>query len=256
MSTISGQLCKNCGNSFPENFCNRCGQRVAHRITLPHVLHDVVHVFLHADKGVFPFIRRLIIQPGVMAREYVEGKRKVFNPYQFLIFCVGFVLFLLAKSGFYEIIEAENAAKTSRFPTYFQKATADFYWALKRYGNVFTFLHLPFIALFGWIFFKNRQHNYAEHFTIIVFAVSMAYTISSLAILTFLVFNIKSQSTASVSILLLIIGLIATYKQFYKLPLWTAVWKGLLMYAASYVVQLLIMGAGLVIYILLLKSKH
>ena len=255
-STGEQQACKNCGNSFSENFCNQCGQRAAHRITLPHVLHDMVHVFLHADKGVFPFIVRLIIQPGVLAREYVDGKRKIFNPYQFLIICVSFVLFLLAQSHFYEMLEAENAAKADRFPTYFQKAMADFNWAVKRYANVITFLHLPVIALFAWLFFKKRQHNYAEHFTIIVFAVALAYTMNALAILGYLVFNIQSLSTASISVLLLVISLIVTYKQFYRLPLWTAVWKSILMYGASYVVQVLIMGTGLLVHILLLKGKH
>jgi hypothetical protein len=255
-STDEQQLCKNCGNYFLENFCNRCGQREAHRITVPHVLHDMVHVFLHADKGVFPFIGRLIKQPGVLAREYVDGKRKVFNPYQFLIFCVGFVLFLMTQSHFYEMLEGENAARTSKLPTYFQKAMADFNWVVKKYANVITFLHLPVIAFFGWLFFKKRQHNYAEHFTITVFAVSLAYIINALALVCYLVFSINSVGIVTISVLLLILSLIVTYKQFYKLKLWTAIWKGILMYGAAYLVQLLIMGIGLLLYILLLKTKH
>ena len=73
--------CKNCNNEFNENFCNKCGQKEAHRITMSHVMHDVVHVLLHADKGIFPFMARVMVQPGIIAKEYLEGKRKFFNPF-------------------------------------------------------------------------------------------------------------------------------------------------------------------------------
>ncbi|MES2454243.1 MAG: hypothetical protein V4594_01825 [Bacteroidota bacterium] len=40
------------------------GQPVAHRITLGHVGHDLLHIFLHADKGIFSFVRRIVIEKG------------------------------------------------------------------------------------------------------------------------------------------------------------------------------------------------
>jgi hypothetical protein len=254
--TGAQQVCSNCSHVFTENFCNRCGQKVSHRITLPHVLHDLVHVFLHADRGVFPFISRLVTQPGTMALEYVQGKRKIFNPFQYLILCVGLILFLMVQSHFYEVLEAQNTANTAKFPTYFQKALADFTWALKKYSNVITFMHLPVIALFSWLFFKKRAHNYAEHFTMVVFAMSLTYTINALVLLAYIIFNIQNLGIATISFLLTIICMVITYKQFYQLRWLKALWKGIAVFCAAYVMQMLILSIGLLVYILILKSRQ
>jgi hypothetical protein len=113
-----------------------------------------------------------LFQPGIMAREYVDGKRRIFNPFQYFIFSVGFLFFLMTQSHFYESVEAYNTERAARLPGYFQKAMADFSRMLKNYANAITFLLLPVYAFFAWRFFKKKGHNYAEHFTILVFAMS------------------------------------------------------------------------------------
>ena len=95
--------CKNCGNQFEVNFCNVCGQKPAHRLDVKHVLHETIHVFTHADKGIFAFIPNILTRPGIMALEYVQGKRKkYFNPFQYLLLIVGVVVFLVVKSNMME----------------------------------------------------------------------------------------------------------------------------------------------------------
>ncbi|MFP5079410.1 hypothetical protein [Pedobacter sp. JCM 36344] len=74
------QVCKNCNHSFLKSYRNRCGQSGAHQITLVHVGHDLMHAFLHADKGIFSFMLRIVTEPGVMANEFTHGKRKTFTP--------------------------------------------------------------------------------------------------------------------------------------------------------------------------------
>lgn len=62
----------------------------------------MVHDFLHANKGIFPFMSKLLVQPGIVAKEYIEGKHKIFNPYQYLIFSVGLLIFLMTQAHFYD----------------------------------------------------------------------------------------------------------------------------------------------------------
>ena len=76
MSEDQQLQCTNCGNTFTGKFCNRCGQKEAHRITIAHVAHDLVHVFLHADKGIVPFMKRLLIHPGIKGEWNWLLKRK------------------------------------------------------------------------------------------------------------------------------------------------------------------------------------
>lgn len=249
-------ICKNCGNEYSDTYCNKCGQKDAHRLTTEHVVHDMVHVFLHADKGIFRFMLRLFVLPGIMAREYIEGKRRIFNPFQYFIFSVGFLFFLMTQSHFYETVEAYNREQAARLPGYFQKAMADFSGMVKNYANVITFLLLPVYAFFGRRFFKKREHNYAEHFTTLVFAMSFTYTLNALVLIFLIALDVKTLGTVTISLLLLIIGLVITYKQFYNLRWPAALWKGSLIFIWSYIVQVLIMGLGLVVYIFILKSKQ
>jgi hypothetical protein len=57
-----------------------------HRISMHEVVHDGVHYFTHADKGLPQLVRDLVLKGGVVAREFVNGKRKkYFSPLNF--FC-------------------------------------------------------------------------------------------------------------------------------------------------------------------------
>ena len=255
MHDVTGDhICKNCGNYFTENYCNRCGQADAHRITMSHVVHDLTHVFLHADKAIFPFIRKVITKPGITAREYMEGKRKIFNPYQYLILVVGFVLFLMVQSHFYESFESYNSQRSSKLPGYFQRGLSDFTWFLKNYSNIITLATLPIYALFSWLFFKKKRENYAEHITLQVFVMDMVNTINVIVLVMLMPFKSVGIGIAPISIALIIICLIITYKQFYSLNWLTAIGKGLAVYIVTYIVHILVIGVGLLIY--LFKLKH
>jgi hypothetical protein len=76
-------ICKNCETNYPEkyNYCPNCSQKSAlHRLSFHDVLHEGIHYFTHADKGLFQLIRDLVKKRGVVAREYIEGKRKKYFP--------------------------------------------------------------------------------------------------------------------------------------------------------------------------------
>src|SRR5215210_6216587 len=68
--------CKSCGYSGYGNYCSHCGQPYeTRRITLRGLLHDVFHFFTHLDKGFAYTLKQLIIAPGKMQRDYIEGDR-------------------------------------------------------------------------------------------------------------------------------------------------------------------------------------
>lgn len=249
-------VCKNCSSTFSGNFCNHCGQKPAHRITMGHVSHDLLHVFLHADKGVFHFTKRLIVEPGVLARSYVDGKRKIFNPFQYLIFSVAIMIFLMTQSHFYEHMDSYNTDSASKLPPYFQKAMADFNFFVKKYANAITLATLPVYALFSWLFFKKRGFNYAEHITLFVFAYSLSNTITALVFLLFMLFSVSLFGTVAVSMVITVIALCLVYKQFFPLKWPKAIGMSIAVYCISYIVQILLMGIGLFIYVWIVKTKQ
>jgi hypothetical protein len=60
----------------------------------------------------------------------------------------------------------------------------------------------------------------------------------------------------ALSILLIIFSFSLTYKQFYNLKWFKAIWKGIIVYLLSYIAQLIIMFIALFIYMSILKSRQ
>jgi hypothetical protein len=251
--TSDEHICENCGNTFTASFCNVCGQKEAHRITISHVAHDLFHVFFHADKGVFTFMSRVLFYPGKIANEFIKGKRKIFNPYQYLIFAVGLLVFLMAQSHFYESLDSYNTDTTSGLPPSVRESMQGFSAFMKKQANLISFFSIPLYALFSWLFFIKRGQNYAEHFTITVFAMCQTYTLNALLLLGMIIFNVSSATAVTFSFLLYLLSFSLTYRQFYKLRWLIAIWKGFLVYVAGYIGHVLILMVGLVIYLFVLK---
>src|SRR3954471_590669 len=93
-------LCKNCENEYTEDFCNRCGQKTPHRISMQHIGHDLLHAFTHADKGVVHLFIQLFKHSGGVEREYIiEGKRKKYlRPLQYLLIIASIAVFIVLAS--------------------------------------------------------------------------------------------------------------------------------------------------------------
>lgn len=253
MTTLGEQVCKNCGNGFTENFCNRCGQREAHRITIGHVLHDLVHVFLHADKGIFPFMSRVVFYPGIVAREYLDGKRKIFNPFQYLLFGVAILLFIMNQVNFYEQLETINQDSAKGLPAYYAEGMRDYNEFTRKNANIISLVSLPLFALFSYLFFQAQRRNYAEHITIIVFSFCQVYTLNCIAMLGALLFDFSTVQHVTISMFIMLGSFILTFRQTFNIKITTAIWKGLVVFIIAYLVQAMLMLFGLVFYILIFK---
>jgi len=163
--------CLNCGTllTADDNFCPTCGQKTgAHRITLKHIFHEFFHTFTHADIGFLGLIADLAVKPGIVAREYIAGKRKkYFNPFTFFILCLS--LFIIANNVFktYQPIKPDPRVEQLP-PKQLEKVMALYerinegQHFMKNHGNIVSMIGLPFFAAMLWLFFMRRGYNYAE----------------------------------------------------------------------------------------------
>jgi hypothetical protein len=149
-------VCKNCGHSFNQNYkyCPHCGQvSTTPRLNFHLLVHDVVHAFLHADKGIFLLLKELSYKPGKVGRLYVEGQRKkYFNPFNFLVVMVAIAVFLNLKFELF-IIPGENV----------KAGSLEFLHFVFKYFNVFIFILCPVNALLTWLSFRRYNMNYIEN---------------------------------------------------------------------------------------------
>jgi hypothetical protein len=146
--------CKTCGVSLSNQylFCPDCGETAhPHRLNVKHVIHEFIHAFLHADKGIFLLIKVLALHPGKAALEYVEGSRKkYFNPVSFLLITGGITFFLRHKLGFMGTMGSKKLV---------------FYMSefLHQFTTPVIVLTIPLLSLYSWLFFKSSRKNYAEN---------------------------------------------------------------------------------------------
>jgi len=155
-------ICKNCGCEFEGRYCNNCGQKnIEGRFTLRETVHNFFHTFTHVDSGILFLCKELFVRPGIVAREYIEGKRqKYFNPYQYLIITVAISYFvavnfsLFGPKGDFETIR--HLSDTERWGIQFNDFIYKFY-------NIILFLSVPITALYSKLIFRKSGYNYSEN---------------------------------------------------------------------------------------------
>jgi len=60
-----------------QKFCPACGESTpAHRIDWHFIAHELEHSVLHMDRGILYTLKCLMLQPGELIRDYVEGRRR------------------------------------------------------------------------------------------------------------------------------------------------------------------------------------
>ena len=154
--------CLNCDHQIDvaQKFCSYCGQTThLHRFTLVHFFHEVFHAFTHTDKGIFYLLKELAIRPGIVAKEYIAGKRKkYFNPFTFfLILAAAYVLSAgLTKSEkqadqarYVKISEIKNVKEREKIAAIYKRVSKsqDFF---KKNGNILAMIAVPFLlVIFG-----------------------------------------------------------------------------------------------------------
>jgi hypothetical protein len=70
------EFCHNCGIRLNGPYCAACGQRALPlNLTFHDFFHEFTHELLHVDGRIFQTIRRLLLWPGFLTRQYLEGHR-------------------------------------------------------------------------------------------------------------------------------------------------------------------------------------
>lgn len=137
-----------------------CGQKLdSKRLSLHAIGHDLLHHFVHIDRSAFSLIRLLLVQPGAVALDYVQGKRKrYFGPFAFLVVMVAAASAVIAFTGFQAVL--------SRNPN----VVGDF---LQRHINLVMFAEVPLLAAFSRLFSLRGGFNLAEHLVLAAYTSGM-----------------------------------------------------------------------------------
>ncbi len=154
-------VCSNCGYEGTGKFCSACGQSYnVKRVTLSSIIREVIHTFTHFEKGFGYTLKELIVHPGIIQKNYLEGRRKSYQkPFSMFFICA-----TLEGLAIYWISQPAHLNVTA-----FEKTREHFY---RHYFVIFQSVMVPFYALITWIAFHSKKFNYAEALILFVYALS------------------------------------------------------------------------------------
>ena len=102
MSKSAAQLpdhpnCLNCGTELRGQYCGKCGQRARGRlISLWELLQDAFGDLFELDSRLWKTLTPLLIRPGRLTRDYLEGKRARYMPPFRMYLVLSVVFFVVA----------------------------------------------------------------------------------------------------------------------------------------------------------------
>jgi len=188
--------CANCARvtDGPEQkFCPACGQPTpVHRIDWHFLGHELEHSVLHMDRGVLYTLKQLMLRPGHLIRDYIEGRRVGVVKPLLLVMLTGAAATLMAHyaldgdalgSSFTQGVEAGmhqgNAnAKQAQAAATMMKVFGFVKDWMNSHLTLITLLVLPVqAAAFKLTFRRFKQINYPEWLVITSFLTAQLFVV-------------------------------------------------------------------------------
>ncbi|MDO5610367.1 MAG: DUF3667 domain-containing protein [Pseudomonadota bacterium] len=250
--------CANCNRTIDgteQKYCPHCGQPTpAHRIDWHFLGHELEHSLLHMDRGVLFTLKHLLLRPGHMMRDYIEGRRQgIVKPF-LLLMMVSAAMVLLGKyllagdliGSVVTIHAGESPPKMidGTFDTAFllTTVTAIKDWINQHYTLV-TLLLIPFHSFgFRLAFLREKSVNYPEWLVITTFLTAQSFVLLTLVMPLQRVYPVMQP----IAVLVAIIYVVASLAQYFadRMPAWKAAVRALLGYmlylAATYLVTFIV----------------
>ena len=249
MTTLESGACANCDRAIDgpgQKFCPACGQATpAHRIDWHFLGHELEHSVLHMDRGIFYSLKELMLRPGHLMRDYIEGRRANQVKPLLLLMLSAAVVVLLGKYllggdligpsmqvGAGTGVEANVAAASA-------KTTAEDW--INAHLAVFTLLLLPFEAGAFWLAFKGKGLNYPEWLVISAFLTVQTFVFMAAAVLVQRWAPSAQAWTIPLAFLYLVFSLVQYFQGY---PRWKTMLRALLGFTLFMVISSLVAAAA------------
>ena len=222
-------LCKNCDAPLTGKFCVNCGQIAdIHRISMGYVSHEFLHAVTHADRGFLLLIKKLFLYPGVVAKEYIDGKRKkYFNPLSFIVITSAIHAWIAYKTGYFSAVgTGGSGGRNQRMPAVMVEA----FRISNENGKLLSLiLIVPLLAFLSWLLFRRGKYLMAETFVLNCYIVGQSHVIRTLFFIpAFLIAPMYGGINLAIFETLLLVYLIVAYRQFFQQNIFVTILKCML----------------------------
>ena len=251
-------VCPTCGTSFEGNYCPRCGQSSKiGRYSFKNAFLLFLDVWGLGNRGMFRTIRDLILRPGYMIRDYLQGMQMAYFP-PFKMFFLLIALSLLVQTGLnikgvnridesMEVFDKvrtispeqdniKNADVKQMQMEYYTTSKAIITWTYK-HVTIVTLVFLLFFTGPLYLFFRHSPNipdmRFSEFFVSVIYFTNMTSIYS--IIWDFFCGNIYFET------FLLLLAIIPL-KQLSGYGYWGTIWKTLLAFILFWIIILSVGG--------------
>ena len=233
LSSNEVQHCHNCDRDFTGNYCPYCSQKAGEGpIGWDSVRKSVMEIWGLGSRSLPQTIGRLILRPGYLIGDYIDGRRQVsFPPVKMLfivsvvvVFFIYYVLPFFTNANMYEMPD-------SVIPNFSTWNRGHFAWM---YFGLSLFYILP-----TWVLFRysprHTRHTLPQCFFIQVFMLVLNMVVTTFILFPFLFINYFVY--ISICLVVLLVYYVIAYKQLFGYGVWGTLWRVLfVIVVASYMV--------------------
>lgn len=205
------QHCHNCGTTFSDNFCPRCGQRAeVGRVGWKSLKENIALLWGMDSRSLSYTLFQLLTRPGYLVRDYISWRRQVsFPPVKMLVIVSLFMVI------FESVFHLENEVMSIHFNIPEIDNVIKWFNDNKSWGTLF---YQIFFILPTWVVFRFApgypRHTLPEGFFLQIFVSTQSL------LLTFL-----DYLSADFENVVATIFLIITYRQLFGYSWWGTLWR-------------------------------
>ncbi len=216
------RACLNCDAALPAGdtlrYCPHCGQRAdTARLSFADMLRELMRQHRVVERSPLKFARALLLRPGVVAREYVQGRRqRHFGPFATLAVLAGANALVIRTSGFRALaheVDTDGAAAL-----------------LYRHFDLLQLAQLPLLGLFAALLFRGSGLRLPEHMALVAYALAMRAGAVTVLVLGALLLSMRAPEAPHVAAFWGAWYLYFAWcaSQFYAGPRWASAARGAL----------------------------
>ncbi|WP_332452492.1 DUF3667 domain-containing protein [Chryseobacterium aquaticum] len=202
--------CLNCCTKTIGKYCHNCTQKSdTKRLNLKHFIsHDIIHGTLHLDKGLLFTLKEIIIRPGKVASNYINGQRvRYYNFFYLTLILIGLILFFKGYNNS-SIINEVSDKPISKVSYNLGKELAS------NYFKHFLLSFIPLFAISSSIAYRKNKLNLAEHG--IIAGVCLIYILLYTLVLQFVHLWFSTLDIRPYFFFVVILTIILVYIQAFK----------------------------------------
>lgn len=181
--------CLNCGHAISGHYCSFCGQKAeVGRLNWKSLGEELLHFVTHIESVFLSTSWQLVIWPGKVTHEFLEGKRKKYHkPVGFLLIWIA--VFVLIYHGAEKLVNAGDAQGATLFSDAANRA-------IFRFRSGVELCILPFSALNSWLVIARSKLNYIEILVVFFYFTAFLFMLLSLQLLLAIVTSVNFHTSA------------------------------------------------------------